>query len=245
MRTRGRDPRRRTKLRLHTRAQNSAGQRVRIVLNLKGVPYEYVAIPSLSSEAYRALNPQGLMPALEDRRTCRRAVDGDYRTHRGALFRAQCPAGRSDPARRGPVVRAADHRRSLSDQQSAGAPLPRRGDRGGPKAVSRLVSPLDGENLRQPRGHAGPADGRVTLLLRGPAWACRGLPRAAGRQRPPVRLRPVALSRCSWPSTPNAGGTRRSPGPRPPCNRTTALRRSAALQSCAFAEPPCRNPCPA
>lgn len=53
------------KLRLHTRYQNSAGQRVRIVLNLKGLPYEYVAIPSLSSEAYRAINPQGLMPALE------------------------------------------------------------------------------------------------------------------------------------------------------------------------------------
>jgi maleylacetoacetate isomerase len=53
------------KLRLHTRYQNSAGQRVRIVLNLKRVPYEYVAIPSLSSDAYRKLNPQGLMPALE------------------------------------------------------------------------------------------------------------------------------------------------------------------------------------
>ncbi len=53
------------KLRLHTRYQNSAGQRVRIVLNLKRVAYEYVAIPSLSSDAYRKLNPQGLMPALE------------------------------------------------------------------------------------------------------------------------------------------------------------------------------------
>lgn len=53
------------KVRLHTRYQNSAGQRVRIVLNLKRVPYEYVAIPSLASEAYRRLNPQGLMPALE------------------------------------------------------------------------------------------------------------------------------------------------------------------------------------
>jgi maleylacetoacetate isomerase len=53
------------KLRLHTRYQNSAGQRVRIVLNLKGVPYEYVPIPSLSSDAYRRINPQGLMPALE------------------------------------------------------------------------------------------------------------------------------------------------------------------------------------
>ena len=53
------------KLRLHTRYQNSAGQRVRIVLNLKQLPYEYVAIPSLSSDAYRKLNPQRLMPALE------------------------------------------------------------------------------------------------------------------------------------------------------------------------------------
>jgi maleylacetoacetate isomerase len=53
------------KLRLHTRYQNSAGQRVRIVLNLKRQPYEYVAIASLSSPEYRRLNPQGLMPALE------------------------------------------------------------------------------------------------------------------------------------------------------------------------------------
>jgi maleylacetoacetate isomerase len=29
------------------------------------VPYEYVAIPSLTSTAYRKLNPQGLMPTLE------------------------------------------------------------------------------------------------------------------------------------------------------------------------------------
>ena len=53
------------RLRLHTRYQNSAGQRVRIVLNLKGIDYEYVAIPSLSSDAYRSINPQGLMPVLE------------------------------------------------------------------------------------------------------------------------------------------------------------------------------------
>jgi maleylacetoacetate isomerase len=52
-------------LRLHTRYQNSAGQRVRIVLNLKRLPYEYVAITSLSADAYRKLNPQRLMPALE------------------------------------------------------------------------------------------------------------------------------------------------------------------------------------
>lgn len=52
-------------LRLHTRYQNSAGERVRIMLNLKGIAYEYVPVPSVSSPDYRAINPQGLMPALE------------------------------------------------------------------------------------------------------------------------------------------------------------------------------------
>jgi maleylacetoacetate isomerase len=56
---------RRMQLRLHSRYQNSAGQRVRIVLNLKGLSYEYVPVPSASSPEYRAINPQGLMPALE------------------------------------------------------------------------------------------------------------------------------------------------------------------------------------
>lgn len=51
--------------RLHSRYQNSAGQRVRIVLNLKGIPYEYVPVAAASSPEYRAINPQGLMPALE------------------------------------------------------------------------------------------------------------------------------------------------------------------------------------
>ncbi len=52
-------------LRLHTRYRNSAGQRVRIVLNLKRLPYEYVPIDDPSSDAYREINPQGLMPVLE------------------------------------------------------------------------------------------------------------------------------------------------------------------------------------
>jgi len=58
------------RLRLHTRYQNSAGERVRIVLNLKGIGYEYVGTGSPRSESYRAINPQGLMPALE--------VDGQF-----------------------------------------------------------------------------------------------------------------------------------------------------------------------
>lgn len=52
-------------LRLFTRYQNSAGERVRIVLNLKGVPYEYVPLSSANWQEYVNVSPQGLMPALE------------------------------------------------------------------------------------------------------------------------------------------------------------------------------------
>lgn len=51
--------------RLFTRYQNSAGERVRIVLNLKGVRYDYVALSSANWADYAHVNPQGLMPALE------------------------------------------------------------------------------------------------------------------------------------------------------------------------------------
>lgn len=52
-------------MKLYTYHRNSAGERVRIALNIKGLPYEYVSVPALGWDAYRALNPQGLMPALE------------------------------------------------------------------------------------------------------------------------------------------------------------------------------------
>ena len=55
-------------LTLYTYHRNSAGQRVRIVMNLKGLSYAYVSVPALPEEEYHAVNPQGLMPAL--------AVDG-------------------------------------------------------------------------------------------------------------------------------------------------------------------------
>lgn len=52
-------------MRLYTQSRNSAGERVRIALHLKGIPYEYMAVPSLPRGEYRRRNPQGLMPALE------------------------------------------------------------------------------------------------------------------------------------------------------------------------------------
>lgn len=56
------------KIRLYTAAQNSAGERVRIALNLKGVPFEYVPVVSTTEPDYLRLNPQALMPTL--------AIDG-------------------------------------------------------------------------------------------------------------------------------------------------------------------------
>lgn len=52
-------------MKLYSRYQNSAGERVRIALNLKGIPYQYVPVQSLAPGAFRRINPQELMPALE------------------------------------------------------------------------------------------------------------------------------------------------------------------------------------
>lgn len=52
------------KLKLYSRYRNSAGQRVRIALNLKGLTYEYVPIGDVDPDQYRTLNPQNLIPTL-------------------------------------------------------------------------------------------------------------------------------------------------------------------------------------
>ena len=53
-------------LKLYSRYRNSAGQRVRTSLNIKGVPYEYipVSLHGGAPESYRAINPQLLLPTL-------------------------------------------------------------------------------------------------------------------------------------------------------------------------------------
>lgn len=55
---------------LHGYFRSSASYRVRIALNLKGLEYDYHPVNLLKGEqrgdAYRELNPQGLVPALVD-----------------------------------------------------------------------------------------------------------------------------------------------------------------------------------
>lgn len=54
---------------LHSFFRSGTSHRLRLALNLKGLPYDYVAVDLRREEhlgdAFRALNPQGMVPALE------------------------------------------------------------------------------------------------------------------------------------------------------------------------------------
>ena len=51
---------------LYSNAFNSAGERVRIALALKNIPYDYVSIQDLGWAEYEKVNPQALLPTLSD-----------------------------------------------------------------------------------------------------------------------------------------------------------------------------------
>lgn len=57
-------------MKLYSYFRSSAAYRLRIALNLKGLSYEQVPVSLLKGEqladAYKALNPQGLVPTIED-----------------------------------------------------------------------------------------------------------------------------------------------------------------------------------
>ena len=59
-------------IKLYNYFRSSASYRVRIALNLKGVPYEYLSVHLLKdggqqlAPSFRALNPESLVPVLDD-----------------------------------------------------------------------------------------------------------------------------------------------------------------------------------
>jgi len=57
-------------MKLYDYCRSSAAYRVRIALNLKGLEYEHISVNLLegkqSSDEYKQINPQGLVPSLED-----------------------------------------------------------------------------------------------------------------------------------------------------------------------------------
>lgn len=59
-----------TPMNLYNFFRSGTSHRLRIALNLKGVPYEYVAVDLRSnahhSASFKALNPQGMVPVLAD-----------------------------------------------------------------------------------------------------------------------------------------------------------------------------------
>lgn len=92
---------------LHGYWRSGAAYRVRIALALKGIAYEQVThdlrTGAQASDAYRALNPQGLVPALE--------ADGDVLTQSPAILewleeRYPLPALLPEPTTDRAVVRA-------------------------------------------------------------------------------------------------------------------------------------------
>ena len=82
-------------LRLYSFWRSSASYRVRIALNLKGLPYEYVPVHltkdggEQNQPAYRALNPQGRVPLL---------VHGDFRLAQSLAILDYLESLRPDPA---------------------------------------------------------------------------------------------------------------------------------------------------
>ena len=57
-------------MKLYNFSRSSASYRVRIVANLKGIPYDYASVNLMRGESrqpeYQAINPQGRVPTLED-----------------------------------------------------------------------------------------------------------------------------------------------------------------------------------
>ena len=99
-------------MKLHNFHRSSASFRVRIALNLKGIAYEYIPVNLMRGEShaptYEKLNPQGIVPTLEDNGTIvqqslaiKVALLGQFDKRRRPIvvFRTSIPVGGMAPQR--------------------------------------------------------------------------------------------------------------------------------------------------
>ena len=183
-------------MRLYDYWRSSAAYRVRLALNFKGLAYEQIAVDlrkaAQREPAFLAINPQGLVPVLEDEGAVLTQSLADPELSRGALPGSGRSCPRTCPARcrsRAIAVAIACEMHPLNNMRVLNylerTLESRRGRAHG------LVSPLDRRGLRPARGDARPLGRRI--LRRRRAEPGRRLPGAAGLQCAPLRMRPRAL----------------------------------------------------
>ena len=141
-------------MKLHGYFRSSASYRVRIALNLKGLRADALSHHLRKGEqrasAYLAINPQGLVPALQD-------DAGAVLTQSLAIIEwleethAQPPLLPKDPLRRAKVrAFALAHGRGAAVQRGAGPAAGTRPDRGTGYGLGGMGQPRGPRRLRSP-----------------------------------------------------------------------------------------------